>query len=186
MRDLVLQREIPNRILLRAGRKRRGRGLGRQKGEPRGGGGRLRRWALMAHSKTGRVRTQHAVGFVTFWGEGGQKQKHFREAQSFSLPWVGVKNIVISLFAQHVPSLQGGSRVQVCSPIQHGLSGTDVLPGRGEARGPQCPDLTQVLGKIPRVFLPWEDKGIESSISRSLKRLLSPSAWSDSACPCEL
>lgn len=59
------------------------------------------------------------------WEEEGGKEKSFREAQYFSLPWVKIKNIFIALFTQNVPSFQWEILLLVFSPFQE----TSLLRG---------------------------------------------------------
>ena len=54
--------------------------------------------------RTGMLERSMRFQSVYFLGGGRQQEKYFREAEYFSLPWVGIKNIFISLFTQHVPS----------------------------------------------------------------------------------
>lgn len=71
-----------------------------------------------------------------FWEEGGGRERHFREAEYFSLPWVGIKNILISLFTQNVPDFQRDILISVGSPFQERLHGPEALHPHREAEHP--------------------------------------------------
>ena len=108
--------------------------------------------------------SNEAWGFdlFIFWEEGGGKKKHFRAAEYFSLPWVGIKNILISLFTQNVPCFQWEILVFVCSPLQECPPALGPCTSLVEAGSPWCPDLTLPLNKIPtRVCLPVANNSIE-------------------------
>lgn len=113
MHDLVLQSEIPNGILFRAVKKWRakeeeGKTIGRKKANEKIRSylhhSQLETYTDNTDQRTGVLEPSMRFQSVYSLGGGRWEEKYFREAEYFSVPLGGIKNIFISLFTQHVPS----------------------------------------------------------------------------------